>query len=243
MSEEKIEIKEENVEIIKSEEKNDGYIAPNPTIYIQNINEKIKLPVLQKQLYALFSRYGVILEIIAMNGNKKRGQAFVVFKDITSSTTAMRQLNGFDFNGKPLKISYAKKTSDAHAKLDGSYVDQKKKRDEIKRQTEKKRKENPNQENEKKKKKKKTEVQELAEPNKILFIENIPENVGKGKDSKILDILFQNYPGFKEVRLVPNKPGIAFVEYNNELQSSTAMSSLQGFKMYDQHLKITFAKK
>jgi RNA recognition motif-containing protein len=76
-----------------------------------------------------------------------------------------------------------------------------------------------------------------------LFIENIPENVGKGKDSKILDILFQNYPGFKEVRLVPNKPGIAFVEYNNELQSSTAMSSLQGFKMYDQHLKITFAKK
>lgn len=52
------------------------------------------------------------------------------------------------------------------------------------------------------------------------------------------------FPGFKEVRLVPGRHDIAFVEFENETQSSAAKSALQGFKITPTHaMKITFAKK
>lgn len=52
------------------------------------------------------------------------------------------------------------------------------------------------------------------------------------------------FPGFKEVRLVPGRHDIAFVEFENEIQSSAAKEALQGFKITPTHaMKITFAKK
>ena len=52
------------------------------------------------------------------------------------------------------------------------------------------------------------------------------------------------FPGFKEVRLVPGRHDIAFVEFENETQSGAAKSALQGFKITPTHaMKITFAKK
>jgi hypothetical protein len=48
--------------------------------------------------------------------------------------------------------------------------------------------------------------------------------------------------GFKEVRLVPSRPGIGFAEFENEMYSGMAMSQLQGYKMGDKAFKITFSK-
>lgn len=60
----------------------------------------------------------------------------------------------------------------------------------------------------------------------------------------MLSMLFNQFPGFKEVRLVPNRHDIAFVEFATELQSSAAKEALQGFKITPTHaMKITFAKK
>ncbi|KAI5644166.1 RNA recognition motif domain-containing protein [Phthorimaea operculella] len=54
----------------------------------------------------------------------------------------------------------------------------------------------------------------------------------------------EEFPGFKEVRLVPNRHDIAFVEFANEMQSAAAKEALQGFKITPTHaMKITFAKK
>ena len=39
------------------------------------------------------------------------------------------------------------------------------------------------------------------------------------------------FPGFKEVRLVPGRSDIAFVEFENEVQSGTAKDALQGFSV------------
>ena len=39
------------------------------------------------------------------------------------------------------------------------------------------------------------------------------------------------------------KPGIAFVEYENEMQSTVAMQALQGFKIQQNQMLITYAKK
>jgi RNA recognition motif-containing protein len=75
---------------------------PNYTIYINNLNDKIKIPELKKQLYALFSQYGAILDIIAGRNMKMKGQAWVVFQDVNHATMARRKLEGFDFNGKPM---------------------------------------------------------------------------------------------------------------------------------------------
>ena len=52
------------------------------------------------------------------------------------------------------------------------------------------------------------------------------------------------FPGFKEVRLVPGRSDIAFVEFENEVQSGTAKEALQGFRITPSRaMKITYAKK
>lgn len=82
----------------------------------------------------------------------------------------------------------------------------------------------------------------LAEqpPNNILFLTNLPEET----NSMMLTMLFNQFPGFKECRLVPGRHDIAFIEFDNEFQSGAAKDALQGFKVTPTHaIKITFAKK
>jgi len=57
---------------------------------------------LKKSLYAIFSQFGQILDIIARKTLKTKGQAFVIFKDINSATNAMRSMQGFPFYDKPM---------------------------------------------------------------------------------------------------------------------------------------------
>lgn len=77
-------------------------IRPNNTIYINNLNEKVKKEELKKSLYAIFSQFGQILDIVALKTIKMRGQAFVIFKEIQSSTNALRSMQGFPFYDKPM---------------------------------------------------------------------------------------------------------------------------------------------
>lgn len=77
-------------------------IRPNHTIYINNLNEKIKKEELKKSLYAIFSQFGQILDIVALKTLKMRGQAFVIFKEIQSATNALRSMQGFPFYDKPM---------------------------------------------------------------------------------------------------------------------------------------------
>ena len=52
------------------------------------------------------------------------------------------------------------------------------------------------------------------------------------------------FPGFKEVRLVPGRSDIAFVEFETDAQATEAKSSLGGFKITPTHaMKIAYAKK
>ncbi|EEQ34436.1 hypothetical protein McanMca71_002574 [Microsporum canis] len=95
--------------------------APNQTLYCTNLPDKLKKPDLRTALYTLFSTYGVVLDVVAMRSKGMRGQAHVVFRDVQTSTQAMRALQGFDFFGKEMKIVYAKGNSDIVAKLRGTY--------------------------------------------------------------------------------------------------------------------------
>jgi len=75
---------------------------PSPTLYVRNIDDKVKTSELRAQLYALFSSYGRIQDIRATKGTKMRGQAFLVFADLAGATTAMRACEGIPFYDKPL---------------------------------------------------------------------------------------------------------------------------------------------
>ena len=103
-------------------------IAPSPTLYINNLNEKVKKDVLKKSLYSVFSQFGKIIDMVACRGVKLRGQAWVVFADVGSATNAMRQMQGFPFYDKPMRIAFAKQKSDVIAKKDGTFKPREKKR-------------------------------------------------------------------------------------------------------------------
>ncbi|XP_074595960.1 U1 small nuclear ribonucleoprotein A snf [Brevipalpus obovatus] len=214
-------------------------IKPNHTIYINNLNEKVKKDELKKSLHAIFSQFGQIIDIIAIKNLRMKGQAFVIFKDISSSTSALRSMNGFPFYDKPMRIQFAKTDSDVVAKMKGTFVE----RPKYSRSDEPKR----------KKKEKKPTGQggqgvggiphsALAEqpPNNILFVTNLPEETNE----VMLTMLFNQFTGFKEVRLVPGRHDIAFVEFESEFLSAPAKEALQGFKITPNNpIKITFAKK
>lgn len=102
-------------------------IRPNHTIYINNLNEKIKKDELKKSLYAIFSQFGQIMDIVALKTLKMRGQAFVIFKEISSATNALRTMQGFPFYDKPMRITYSKADSDVIAKMKGTFKERPKK--------------------------------------------------------------------------------------------------------------------
>ncbi|XP_058738858.1 U1 small nuclear ribonucleoprotein A [Vicia villosa] len=232
----------------------------NMTIYINNLNEKIKIEELKKSLHAVFSQFGKILEVLAFKLLKHKGQAWVVFEDVTSASNALRQMQGFPFYDKPMRIQYARTKSDIIAKADGTFVPREKRK----------------RHDDKGKKRKDQNDANLAgmginpayagaygttpalsqipypggaksmlpeapaPPNNILFIQNLPNET----TPMMLQMLFLQYPGFKEVRMVETKPGIAFVEYGDEMQSTVAMQALQSFKITPQNpMLITYAKK
>ncbi|VDK68656.1 unnamed protein product [Onchocerca ochengi] len=120
-------------------------VKPNHTIYINNLNEKTKKEELKKALYAIFSQFGQIIDIMAFKTLKMRGQAHVIFKEISSATNALRAMQGFPFYDKPMvalqliksgtpeylnslqRIQFAREDSDVIAKAKGTYIDRPKK--------------------------------------------------------------------------------------------------------------------
>lgn len=75
---------------------------PNTTLYINNLNDKVNKEELRSQLYAIFTTYGKVIDVVATKSLKMRGQAFLVFTDLAAATTAMRACEGMMFYDKPM---------------------------------------------------------------------------------------------------------------------------------------------
>ncbi|KAJ3211705.1 hypothetical protein HDU67_004343 [Dinochytrium kinnereticum] len=79
-------------------------------------------------------------------------------------------------------------------------------------------------------------------PHSILYATQLPASVTASPD--MLSLLFKQYPGFKEVRLVATKKDIAFIEYASVNQAAEAKVRLDGFLVAKGHpLKLQFAKR
>lgn len=220
-------------------------LRPNHTIYINNLNEKIKKEELKKSLYAIFSQFGQILDIIALKTMRMRGQAFVIFKEINSATNAIRSMQGFPFYDKQMRIAYSKKDSDCIAKMKGTFQERpKKKKAEESAAGRKKKKDRSQPEPVSKHTISQAAPLTDQPPNQILFLTNLPTETNEKTNEMMLTMLFNQFPGFKEVRLVPGRTDIAFVEFETDTQATAAKEALQGFKITPTHaMKITFAKK
>ncbi|GJJ08511.1 hypothetical protein Clacol_002729 [Clathrus columnatus] len=225
------------------------------TLYIQNLNEKIKIDIMKATLKALFKNYGDVLNVTAHRNLRMRGQAFVSFESKDIARKAQREVNRFPLYGKPMQISFAKTPSDAVVKVsnENEFEEHLKARKERKKQT---RLNNPVRRKFAAKRSagqadgtvtlpvsKRPAVQmpdEYLPPNKILFLQNLPENVSKDQ----LTALFSQYPNLYEVRLIPTKKDIAFVEYMDENSASVAKDALHNYKLDGEaKIKITFARK
>merc|ERR1719498_259096 len=103
-------------------------IAPNQTLYVNNLNDKVPKQELRRSLFHLFSQFGSLLDVVALKTLPMRGQAWVVFEETVNATNAMQQLKGFPFYNKPMRIAYAKTMSDAVAKLQKTYIPREKRK-------------------------------------------------------------------------------------------------------------------
>ncbi|OBS74333.1 hypothetical protein A6R68_15123 [Neotoma lepida] len=218
-------------------------IRPNHTIYINNMNDKIKKQELKRSLYALFSQFGHVVDIVALKTMTMRGRLLLIFKELGSSTNALRQLQGFPFYGKRMQSQYAKTDSDIISKMHGTFADKEKKKEKKKAKTmeqaaaaanKKPGQGTPNSAN--------TQGNTVPDypPNYILFLNNLPEETNE----MMLPMLFNQFPGFKEVRLIPGRHDTAFVEFENDGQAGAARDALQGFEITPFHaMKFTYAKK
>jgi U2 small nuclear ribonucleoprotein B'' len=87
---------------------------PNTTLYLNNLNDKVNKDELRSQLFALFTTYGKIIDIVALKSKKMRGQAFLVFTDLAGATSAMRACEGMVFYDKPLVCARLIKYRERH---------------------------------------------------------------------------------------------------------------------------------
>jgi RNA recognition motif-containing protein len=81
---------------------------------------------------------------------------------------------------------------------------------------------------------------EYLPPNKTLFAQNLPEEY----DIDALTSIFGRFEGFREVRMVPGRKGIAFVEYENETGAINAKENTTGMTLGEaaQVIKITYQR-
>jgi hypothetical protein len=81
---------------------------------------------------------------------------------------------------------------------------------------------------------------EYLPPNKTLFVQNIPEDY----DVEGLSALFGRFEGFREVRDVPGRKGIAFVEYEAEAGAISAKERMANMPLGDsqQAIKVTYQR-
>ncbi|KAF1810492.1 RNA-binding domain-containing protein [Eremomyces bilateralis CBS 781.70] len=241
--------------------------APNETVYVRNLEERVKVDDLKEALSEIFSEYGNVVEIVAKRNLKAKGQAFVVFDSTESATKAIEEVQGFELFEKPMALDYARTKSDATILRSGdeSTFEAHKRA----RLAEKERKQALEAQESQKKLKRPAGVapeptparpakpskgaglkstagagavipDEYLPPNKILFVQNIPD----GYDIDALTAIFSRFEGFKEVRLVPGRSGIAFVEYEAETGAISAKERTAGMVLGegDRPIKVTFQR-
>ncbi|KAG5519738.1 hypothetical protein PMAC_000011 [Pneumocystis sp. 'macacae'] len=222
---------------------------PSETVYIRNLSEKIKIDILKKSLEAVFSSYGTILDIVAHKNIRMRGQAFVVFDSVDSAQKAIADVQAFTLFDKPMVLQYSRTKSDATVKRLGTHeefeehkkqrLERKEKLKMIQPKTKQTNASTAKKNPPKKPQKQHTIPDEHLPPHKILFLQKLPENI----TAEVLSAVFGRFSGFKEVRMVPGRPGIAFVEYETNDEAVVAKHGTVGMALGGTVISVNYGRK
>jgi U2 small nuclear ribonucleoprotein B'' len=233
---------------------------PNKTLYVRNLNESVKLPILKQDLQTTFSQFGNVIDVVAHKNLRMRGQAFVIFDDQKAAEKAQQAVQGFSLHEKPIQVQFAKTPSDDTVKRDlgeEQYEEHKKQRLEIKgtrlqnelirielkkahEATDIARKSQPSSAPARKPRPAQAHIpSQHLPPNKVLFLQNLPDSATK----EGLVQVYSQFEGFREVRMVPGRKGIAFVEYDTESQAGMAKVNTSKFIMEDRQVSVTYQRK
>ncbi|KAJ5279428.1 U1 small nuclear ribonucleoprotein [Penicillium angulare] len=242
-----------------------GAVPPNSTVYVRNLEEQIKVEQLKEALEEVFGEFGNVLEIVAKTNLRAKGQAFIVYDSVEAATRAIDEVNGFDLFDKPMVLDYAKTRSDATVlRENGSEELESHKR---RRLAEKERKQAHDALEAQKKLKRPAAAAEAARPakttkgaglkptsgttanvvpdeflpaNKILFLRELPDDANE----ESLSAIFGRFEGFQEVRLVPGRKGIAFVEYEENSGAISAKEATAGMTIGEQGkaIRVTYQR-
>lgn len=90
------------------------------SVYVQNLEERVKLEALTEALRTIFSEFGSVIDIVAKKNLRAKGQAFVVFENPESARDAIEEIDGFELFGKPMKLAIARTRSDKTVELQGN---------------------------------------------------------------------------------------------------------------------------
>ncbi|ORY59481.1 uncharacterized protein BCR38DRAFT_57949 [Pseudomassariella vexata] len=236
------------------------------TVYVRNLEERVKPEPLKEALRTVFSDYGSIIDIVAKTNLKAKGQAFIVFENPDAAMQAIEEVQGFELFDKPMQLALARTRSDATVMSTGN--EEEFEYHKRRRLAEKDKKKAAEAAEEQKRLKRvgaappadlanlpakaargtglkatgpaaNTVVpDEYLPPNKILFVQNLPDDY----DVEALTAIFGRFEGFREVRLVPGRRGIAFVEYDAEAGAITAKENTAGMQLGDKMMKVTYQR-
>jgi U2 small nuclear ribonucleoprotein B'' len=210
-----------------------------------------------------------VLDVRAVKSDHLRGQAWVVMSDVGDAVKAVREMDGFVMYGKELRVGFAKKESDVVVKARGGVVEKREKRKlpstkEIKAQKVRQAATTSSHPQSSTSAILPYAIPPLPSaassmfppppfpfppsllplpppiPNRILFVENLPPGISLSA----LSALFAPHAGHVESRLVPVRPGVAFVEWEDERRAGEAMAAMQGWKVEEGYeMRISYAKK
>jgi RNA recognition motif-containing protein len=96
------------------------YKLTGNSVYVQNLEERVKLEALTEALRTIFSEFGSVIDIVAKKNLRAKGQAFVVFENPESARDAIEEIDGFELFGKPMKLAIARTRSDKTVELKGN---------------------------------------------------------------------------------------------------------------------------
>lgn len=87
-------------------------------------------------------------------------------------------------------------------------------------------------------------MQDIGLPNKTLFLQNLPFS-DESQTAALTKAWFARFPGFDEVRAIPGRPDVAFVEFGTEVQAAQARAASDGQPLVPNTpgIRATFARK
>ncbi|VEU19756.1 DEKNAAC100152 [Brettanomyces naardenensis] len=229
------------------------------TLYIRNLNEKVSSAKLKSTLASTFKKNGfMVLDIVAFQNVKLRGQSFVTLPSHKDCLRAMEKINTSLVLGRPMVMHLAKVNSDTgikeimkrshpkdYVKMFDDYIDAKRPSRLSNRKIEKsksgrKRSLDDNQsEGAKVKRVKGMKKVETTVPNKILLLTGLSDDVTE----KVLYENFDTFKGFLNLTYVGVRH-LALVEFRSEDESARCLKDLSTkVSIYGANSQLQFAKK